>query len=240
MKNKRFTGCAAMPTRVLLFAVMVLALAVLGLARMYEQPRSFLLQDQSEGQVERKVLPKINIEALLAEDRASEKALKRPGPHRFGVAADVSFTLDNAGTWQTLADGRLWRLRIQSPGVKSINLGITRFGMPEGAKLWIYDPAHTHVEGPYTARHRSHVGSLWTPVIQGDEIVVEVFVPSGVAQPAIEITTVNQGYRGFAQDAVPRGGTEGACEVDVACSPQGDPWRDPISAAGSIHLQRDS
>ena len=39
----------------------------------------------------------------------------------------VAFDLANSGTWQDLPDGRLWRLRIQSPGAVSHNLGITRF-----------------------------------------------------------------------------------------------------------------
>jgi hypothetical protein len=174
---------------------------------MYEEPRSFSLKDKSQEQAERKILPKIDIERLLVQDRARGKDPQEPGPHRFAVAVDVSFTLDKTGTWQTLPDGRLWRLRIQSPGAKSLNLGITRFEMPEGAKLWIYNPDHTLVEGPYTSRHRSHLGSLWTPVIQGEEMVVEVFVPAGVSQPIIEIGKANQGYRGF-EKGIPDGGTD--------------------------------
>ncbi|QBB70784.1 Ig-like domain repeat protein [Pseudolysobacter antarcticus] len=227
---KGFRACGSLLVRMFSVAVLVSAFAVPGHAKMYEEPRSFSLKDKSQEQVERKVLPKINIERLLAEDRDRGKDLQRPGPHRFAVAADQAYTLDKAGTWQTLADGRLWRLRINSPGAKSLSLGITRFDLPEGAKLWIYNPAHTAVEGPYTARNRSHLGSLWTPVIQGDEIVVEVFAPAGGSQPVIEIGKINQGYRGFEKN-VPGGGTEGTCENDVVC-PVGDPWRKQIRAVG--------
>jgi hypothetical protein len=230
---KGLLGRVVLLVRMLALAILVLVQAVPGFAKMYEEPRSFSLKDKSQEQVERKVLPKIDIERLLAEDRTRGNNTQRPGPHRFAVAADVVFTLDNSGTWQTLPDGRLWRLRIQSPGAKSLNLGITRFDMPEGVKLWIYDPGHKHVEGPYTARHRSRHGSLWTPVIEGDEIVVEVFVPAGDAQPVVEIRKVNQGYRGFKglEKDVPGAGTEGACENDVICA-VGDPWRNQIRAVG--------
>src|SRR4051812_28681801 len=159
-----------------LLAAVLLALPVPGLARMYEAPRSFSASAPLD-QVERKVLPAIDTERLLAEDRARGKNPENPGPARFAVAADVAFNLSNSGTWQDLPDGRLWRLRIQSPGAKSLNLGITRFDMPEGAKLWVYNPDRSHVEGPYTARNRSREGRLFTPVIEGDELVVEVFVP---------------------------------------------------------------
>lgn len=237
MKNRCFTGgpfgYSVLRAHSFLLVVMISVLAVSGFAqtREREQPRSFSLNDKSQEQVQRKALPKVNTERLLAEDQARGKNAQRPGPRRFAVAVDVNYTLENSGTWQTLTDGRLWRLRIQSPGATSHNLGITRFDLPEGAKLWIYDPAHKHVEGPYTSRNRSHAGSLWTPVIEGEEIVVEVFVPTGVSQPGIGIRKVNQGYTGF-EKAIPGGGTEGTCEIDVICS-QGDPWRDQIRAVGA-------
>lgn len=238
MESKRFSRCvlsgAPRAARMFALAALALLLVVSVFAKMYEQPKSFSLKDKSQEEVERKVLPKINIERLLAEDRArAEKPQLRPGPQRFAVAADVSYTLDNSGTWQDLPDGRLWRLRIQSPGAKSLNLGITRFEMSKGAKLWIYDPAHVHVEGPFTARNRSHLGSLWTPMIEGDEIVVEVFVPTGAAQPKIDITRVNQGYRGLgtADKTGLFGASEGTCNNDVICT-VGDPWRDQIRAVG--------
>jgi len=239
MRNKWFIkgllGCVVLPARTLFLAVLVLVPPVSVFAKMYEEPKTFSLDDKSQERVERKVLPKIDAERLLAEDRARGKDPQRPGPQRFAVAADVAFTLRNSGTWQTLPDGRLWRLRIQSPGAKSLNLGITRFNMPDGAKLWIYDPGHKHVEGPYTARNRSHRGSLWTPIIEGDEIVVEVFVPAGVSQPVVEIRKANQGYRSFEKDTLPGGGTEGACEIDVVC-PEGIPWQNQIRAVGVYTL----
>jgi len=227
---KGLLGCALFSVRKLLPAIMVLAFTMSAFAKMYEEPKSFSLKDESQEKVERKVLPKIDIERLLAEDRARGKNPERPGPQRFAVDTEAAYSLENSGTWQTLPDGKLWRLSIQSPGAMNMNLGITRFEMPEGAKLWVYDPGHKNVEGPYTSRHRSHLGSLWTPVIQGDEIVVEVFVPSGASQPVIEITSVNQGYRLLEKSGI-FGTSEGTCENDVIC-PVGDPWRNQIRAVG--------
>lgn len=225
---KSFLAYVALPVRMLFLAVAVLGLAVAGSAKMYEEPKSFSLQDKSLEQVERKTLPKVDAERLMAEDKARDKDRQHPAPMRIAVAVNTAFNLDNSGTWQTLSDGRLWRLRIQSPGAISHNLGITRFDMPEGAKLWIYDPAHRHVEGPYTSRNRSKSGSLWTPIIEGDEIVVEVFVPANAAQPVVQIGRVNQGYRGLGKSGL-FGGSEGTCQNDVIC-PVGNPWHDQIRA----------
>jgi hypothetical protein len=212
----------------LFLVVLVLILPVSGFAKMYEEPKSFSLEDKSLQQVERKVLKKIDPERLLAEDRERGKNRRRPFPLRFAVTEDVKFDMKNSGTWQNLPDGRLWRLRIHSPGAVSHNLGITRFDLPEGVKLWIYDTARKHVEGPYTARHRNRLGGLWTPVITGDEIVVEVFVPTGASQPAVTISKVNKGYRGFGKVGL-LGSSEGLCNIDVVC-PEGNPWQNQIRA----------
>lgn len=127
--------------------------------------------------------------------------------------------------------------------------------MPDGAKLWICGPRHKHVEGPYTARDRSRSGGLWTHVIEGDEIVVEVFVADGVAQPVVEIRKVNRGYHGFKSFVkdVPRGCTEGTYEnrdfeeddnsgVESPCNNdvvwgKGEKWRNQIRAVGRYSIE---
>lgn len=240
MKDRRtagWFGCRFVLVRMLCLAVLILIPTASAFAMAEEAPRSFSLagEEKSLEQIPVKKLPKVQRELLLAQDQ-DLKNLQLPGPQRFAIAADVAWTLKNSGTWQTLRDGRLWRLRIQSPGAVSHNLGITRFNMPEGAKLWIYDPQHTHVEGPYMARHRSHLGSLWTPVIEGEEIVVEVFVPAGVRQPVLVISKANQGYRGFDKTLIPGGGgVAGACENDVVC-PVSAGWANQIRAVGVYTL----
>jgi lysyl endopeptidase len=242
--NLNFQAKCRRRLRVVLLAVLVLAFAVPLLAqqsgRVKELPRSFSVNDKSQDLAERKTLPIVDTQRLIEEDRTRDQDRQHPVPMRFATAINVAFTLTNSGTWVTLSDGRLWRLRIQSAGAKSLSLGITRFDMPDGVKLWIYDPAHTHTEGPYTSRNRSQRGSLWTPIIEGDEIVVEVFVPTGAAQPNIRIGRVNHGYRGF-EKGVDKGGfagTEGTCNNDVIC-PSGDPWRNQIRAVAVYLISND-
>ncbi|NOU09719.1 MAG: hypothetical protein HOO98_06840, partial [Nitrospira sp.] len=220
-------------TTLQLSIVLILALMLpdLGLTKMYEEPKSFSVQDISSlEQVERKVLPKVDVDRLFAEDREQEK-MGSSEPPRVAAIANVAFALASSGSEQKLPDGRLWRLRIHSPGAKNQSLGIARFDMPEGAKLWVYDPQRKHVEGPYTRNHRSSIGSLWTPLIEGDEMVVEVFAPTGAGQPVVEISDVNQGYRGFNQSGL-TGGVEAQCNIDVVC-PDGSSWQDQIRAVGA-------
>lgn len=237
MKNKWLFDCVLLRACKLLLVILVLLLPVSGFAKMYEEPKSFSLQDKSLNQIDRKTLTEIDVESLLAEDRKRGKTPQRPGPLRFAVTEDVNFDPNNSGTWQDVPNGRIWRLRIHSPGAVSHNLGITRFELSEDAKLWIYNPSRKHVEGPYTSRDRSHRGSLWTPIIVGDEIVVELFLPTGASHSVVEIRKVNKGYRSFGKGGADK---QGDCNNDVIC-PEGDPWRDQIRSvawysAGGVDL----
>lgn len=192
-------------------AALPLASAV---ARMTEAPRSFALQDKSLDAVQRKTLPSIDPARLLAEDEMRAKSVSAPQPLRFAVNAGVTYDTGGSGTWHKLPDGLLWRLRIHTPGAANHNLGFTRYDMTPGAKLWIYDPAGKHVEGAYTAKDRSRHGRLWTPMIEGDEVVVELFVPNGAAQPKLTLGAVNQGYRDFTAKNWDK---QGSCNNDVVC-----------------------
>jgi hypothetical protein len=212
----------------LLLALVLATFALPGSARMYEEPRSFQLTDRSLDRIERKQTQAIDRAQLLREDSEKTDRLREPAPQRFAIGEDTAFDPATSGTWQDLPDGRLWRLRIESPGAVSNNLGITRFELPPGAKLWIYGPDGKQVEGPYTQANRSHAGSLWTPMIEGSEIVVELFVPSRAAAPKLLIGRVNKGYRSFTKAGL-FGQSSGLCNIDVVC-PEGTPWSNEIRA----------
>lgn len=187
--------------------------------------------------VEQVRMPAVDRDALLAEDLDLERSgvVHRP---RFAKTLPVSLTLDSAGTWESLADGsRLWRLRISSPGALSLNLALARFDLPPGAAMWLHDEDGAQLRGPYTAWDRKPDGGLWTPVVLGDELVVELLLPPGQSDHTVlEISAVNHGYRGFGESAagaaVPK---QGSCNIDVIC-PEGDPWRRQIRSVARISV----
>jgi lysyl endopeptidase len=230
MKPETFFGGLAVPIRRSMTAALLLVLAIPAHGKMTEEPRSFQLAQKSLAQIDRKVLPPVDNEKMLREDRQRGGKARRPEPERFAVAVEAGFTPENSGTWQDLPDGRLWRLVIQSPGAVSLNLAFTRFELAPGVKLWIYDPHLKRVEGSYTARDRSRRGRLFTPIIEGEEVVVELFVPQGAAAPALEIGTVQHAYRAFGKAGL-FGHTAGDCEIDVIC-PEGAAWSNEIRAVG--------
>ncbi len=213
--------------RMLFFVALALALPGLasGQEREYEAPRSFALEDKALEQVDRKTLQSIDREQLLAEDLERGKDAESPGPARFAVSEAATLDTESSGSWLDVSDGRLWRLRIHSPGAVSHNLGFTRFDLPEGAMLWLYDKDGEGVLGPYTSKDRNSEGGLWTAVVESDELVIELFVPAGAGQAGLTIGSVNKGYRGLSK----AGGADkhGNCNNNIIC-PEGDPWREQI------------
>jgi hypothetical protein len=144
-------------------------------------------------EVETVRMPAVDVQKLLAEDEQRGKE----APLRFAKPIEVEITAETHGTWETLDDGTLlWRLRIQSPGAVSLNLGFTTYFMPPGGRLFLYTPDYSTVVGPFTDQDNEEHRQLWTPILEGDEIVVEVQLPSdALSKLELELTSVNHGYK---------------------------------------------
>ena len=140
-------------------------------------------------------MPAVDVQALLAEDKQRPK----DAPLRFAQPIKVRLTPATNDTWETLDDGTLlWRLRIQSPGAVSLNLGFTTYFMPPGGRLFLYTPDYSTMVGPFTDQDNEEHGQLWTPILEGDEIVVEVQLPAeALPKLELELTSVNHGYKEF-------------------------------------------
>lgn len=185
--------------------------------------------------VETLVTPAVDVPALLAEDEVRASQGLAP---RFAQPIQVDVTPWNHGTWESLSNGTsLWRLRILSKGALSLNLGFTRYQMPDGGSLTLYPPDRSRIVGPFTAADNEVHGQLWSPILLGDELVVEVILPtSQVANLQLALTSVNHGYAVFGRSHTI---TSGACNLDVVCSasdgyPQVDGWRDQIRSVAVI------
>lgn len=169
----------------------------------------------------------VDIAALLVEDSIEEEIGL---PYRFGFPFDVSYSLQNSGVWEDLADGgRIWRLAISSPGAFSINLLYENFWIPQGAKLWVYSQDRSMTLGAFTDRNNKDHGQFATAPVSGDAIVVEYYEPANVrGQGRFTIWRVVHAYK----DMFNYGGTKynkgygssGSCNNNANC-PIGDDWQ---------------
>ncbi|WP_086934017.1 pre-peptidase C-terminal domain-containing protein [Agarilytica rhodophyticola] len=128
----------------------------------------------------------------------------------------------------------IWRKVIKSPGARSINLGFGRFVMPEGGSLHMYTPDGENLVRAFTSEDNEEHGQLWTPMLPGDTVVIEVNIPVDQLDALeLELTSVNHGYVGSsAQEVMESFLKSGSCNVDVVCS-EGDDWRDQIRSVAA-------
>jgi len=170
--------------------------------------------------------------AFLADDDARREA--QGAAPRFAVPHPVSISPLTSGAWENVdADTLLWRLRVASPGALSLNLAFETFELSPSASLVVHATGQTSIHHAYTAADNAAHGELWTPVVIGDDLVVELTVPlQELDLVRLELTSINVGYRYFGEKHGPAP-EAGACNNDVVC-PEGDPWADEIASVGVI------
>nr|MBN2278861.1 trypsin-like peptidase domain-containing protein [candidate division Zixibacteria bacterium] len=181
-------------------------------------------------------MPAFDIQAMLAED--AEEA-KLGIPFRFGKPFEVDFNLDNSGFWTELEDGsHIWRIQIVSPGAYSINLIYSRYRLPDGARLFVYNEDRTAVLGAFTSANNKDHGQFATSPTPGEACVVEYYEPVDVrGKGELTISSVIHGYRdvfGFGRTSADKGyGESGSCNNNINC-PEGEPWQDEKRAVAMI------
>jgi lysyl endopeptidase len=190
----------------------------------------------SDEDIDQQFLRFVDVQSLRFAD--DDNALRPGVPFRVAEPQPAHFTLAASGTWEKLPDGRLWRLRVTSPGAVFLSFGLSDFALSPGARLSFYSVDRRYQDGPYTARNNNPDRVFQSPAIPGDSGVIELFVPRqprGSAAPSLVVSSVSHGYRdwnGFARVPLRNGlpnidrvtSALGACERDVNCS-EGSSWQ---------------
>lgn len=162
-------------------------------------------------------MPAFDLAEQLRLDSLNESDL-RSGYH-FAYKFMTHYTPENSGIHFTLPDGtRVWRLGLSSPGARSLNLLFTRYRLPEGARLFLYNMDQTHILGAFTHLNNSDLEILPVAPVQGDKLIIEYQEPAHVAFHAdLEIGEVNHGYRDLKNYEPQPDQTSLACMPAVAC-----------------------
>lgn len=169
-------------------------------------------------------LPPLNLESIEAEDAVND--LDKSQPWRYGILRPLVLDPNTSGEWTELQNGdRLWRVAIKSP--EAINLGInfSKFQLPQGSRLQMYNPQRTDFSKVYTHSDNRMANTLGSWFITGEVIVIEYFQPQGIVTPALlKVGNVIHGYRmGRVNDLMEENGGRGLedsgdCNFDVNCS----------------------
>lgn len=196
-------------------------------------PGAFFGQGLPLDEIDLVEMPLQNNKALL---KAEEEAREPGRPNHFAVALDVEISPETHGNWTEEDGDALWQLRIKSNSAKSLNLGFSNFSLPENAALLIASPDGKTTLPPFTAADEDNHGELWTPMVPGDEIVLELRVSSShKSEVDLKVTSVNHDFTGWG--APSSSSASGACNLDVVCGEDDgwdivDPHRDIIQSVG--------
>ncbi len=129
-------------------------------------------------------------------------------PHNSGI----NFTTDN--------NIKVWRVGIRSSKAYSLNILFSKFNLPEGAQLFVYNSDQSVVLGSYTHLNNSDINMLPIQPIEGDEVVVEYQEPIGASfEGEVEIGEVNHDFRGIFRATEPRDPAQN-CHPNLVCYPE--------------------
>ena len=171
-------------------------------------------------------MPAFDLQEQLRMDSLEYNGLRNS--NRFAYKFVTDYTPDNSGIRYTLADGtRVWRLGIRSVGALSLNLLFSEYELPEGARLFLYNPEQTQVRGAFDHRNNSEKHLLPVAPIYGEEVIVEYQEPANASFHArLKIGEVNHAYRNLSTRLEPYAEPLiGSCIPPVICSvPEGDPY----------------
>ena len=187
------------------------------------------LKDVSLQSVESFKIPLVDNEALLEQDRMA--ALLGDKTLRFGLDFPVSIPVNAASNWQDLPNGRkVWSLQIKSQTAKSINLTFERFLVPNGTRMFVYNPDGSHVLGAFTERNMNRLHNFATLPVRGNTAILEISVPAeSTPEVDIVLNQIVHVYRDFYKD-LKDFGESGNCNNNVVC-PEGDPWANQIRSS---------
>ena len=179
------------------------------------------------------VLPAMDHQRLIDHYDQDSKA----GPLRFAEPRDVHINPNKDGIWEYTRNNKLiWRYYIKSTGAYSINLGFSEYQLPASASLYIYSPDKQEVVGPFGQKDNDKHLQLWTPVIKGDELIIELQLDASDEEYKLLLSRINHDFRDISKNL-----QSGSCNLDVICSAEDgwaivDDYREIISSVGAISI----
>jgi hypothetical protein len=122
--------------------------------------------------------------------------IENPTPLRYAVLENVDLELKECATRTVMSDGgTIWQYRINSPAGKSLQVIFSKYLVPDGAQLYLYNDDYSAVRGAYTGLNITEDLMFVTGDFPGDYVIIEYYEPAGVEfEGEINIGSVGQAY----------------------------------------------
>lgn len=217
----------------LLFVLITLSCLLFGQISTPDIPWSFTNKTSDIQNIDVYDMTPPNVQKLLQDD---EQMMKYDKKLRIGAIQTVNIDAYNSGTFDYLAnDDIIWRLKIKSKDAKALNALFDYFNIPNGVKLFIYNPDKSIVLGAYTNELNNKDNVLAIQALPGEEIILEFNIPNYITDYSFfHLGEICYIYRDVLFEK-----SSGACNVNVACS-EGANWTNQKNGVAKIQLRAGS
>ncbi|CAG0996526.1 lysyl endopeptidase [Burkholderiales bacterium] len=173
--------------------------------------------------------------ALPAPEPSQQEALKsrnqaagKGSPLQIGFGREISghekLALDSLA-WADGEAGKLARIKLSSAGAAAVRVALTLEGAPEGLELRFQGTTSEQVFGPVGVNEILGQSEYWSPVMEGEAGVIELFLPKGGRLEGAKLGLLRLSHLLAAgMDLHPSRlktlgsiGTAHSCNYDVAC-----------------------
>jgi PKD repeat protein len=193
----------------------IVLLAVFSGTKIYGQiadgsiPASFSLKSAA-------IVPRYQLDSVhIARQTAADKMLGIP--NRYGVVEQLEIDIRAEGLKTIVGDLLIWRYEIDCPDALSLGVTFKSYRLPEGAKVFIYNPDRTLVFGGFTSFNNKADDRLSLAEFSGNRLIIEYDEPKQTPfNGTLVVGSVSKAYLDFPAIA--------STIVRINC-PEGDDWQ---------------
>lgn len=178
---------------------------------------SSLRQGQTLEQATYRLSP-VNEAAIMAQEEANQK-MQGFRVLTFALTRPLNLSPANVGVLERVGGQALWRVRLVSPGAKSLGVQFRRLAIPQGGRIYLYNDKGD-VRGAFTEAHNNAAHVLTCAPLEGEALTIEYDFPSSIQDPKpqdvpFEIDELYHDYRGIGRLYE---------EASMRVNGKGEPW----------------
>jgi PKD repeat protein len=175
-----------------------------------------------------------NLSQIAIEDELRDK---QGVLYRIGVALPSNLSTANAGNWTTLPDGsRQWQVIVKTQGAEALSYLFEKFYLHGGSTLRIQNLQGHDVHPLLTSKDVEVHGMANAALCAGSAHILTLTEPAYTTPSEILIDRVMYNYRSTGYGPAAKINESDACEVNINCSPVGDPWQDEKRGVARVYV----
>ena len=207
-------------SRLILFLMLTFVLIPAGTqAQLMEEgtPLSFQIKEKAA-----QIIPVLALDSIK-DKQLTEEDQKFSIDNRYGVVQQCGINIKEAGArLEVTGKGTIWRYKVESANAYSLGISFSKYRLPKGASVYVYDESKVRLKGAFTQRNNNSSNQLSLAEFSGRNLIVEYFEPySSEFSGELVLGGVSQAYVDFQSIVVSR--------IGINCT-QGQNWQEEKTA----------